>query len=422
MRVVRSSQLEESFFGSITSNDQEAVRSILESVRREGDRALIRFTAEFDGVRFDEVRVGSGEIRRAVEALSGPLASALDMASDNIRAFAERQLAQLRDFEAEIRPGVWCGQRVVPIERVGVYVPAGRHPLFSSLLMAAVPARVAGVAEIAICSPPVASGSVHPLILAAAGRLGLGEVYRVGGVQAIAALAFGTESVRRVDKIVGPGNRFVAMAKKEVFGAVGIDLIAGPSEILIVADETADPGLVAADLLAQAEHDADAEAVLITDSERLAALVLGEVHSRLPALPTCAVAEESLRGKGLIVLVGDLDEAVAVANRKAPEHLELHIKDADSWARRFLHYGSVFIGPGAAESLADYAAGINHTLPTAGSARFASGLSVRDFLKVQTTLRVDGKGLAEIGRAARLMAEAEGLAGHAASLTARIGR
>jgi histidinol dehydrogenase len=250
----------------------------------------------------------------------------------------------------------------------------------------------------------------------------LGEVYRIGGVQAIGALAFGTESVRRVDKIVGPGNRFVAMAKKAVFGAVGIDLIAGPSEILIVADETADPGLVAADLLAQAEHDADAEAVLVTDSERLAALVLGEVNSRLPALATCAVAEESLRRKGLIVLVNDLDEAVAVSNRKAPEHLELHIKDADAWAPRFLHYGSAFIGPGAADSLADYAAGINHTLPTAGSARFSSGLSVRDFLKVQTTLRVDDKGLAEIGQAARLMAEAEGLAGHAASLAARIGR
>jgi len=422
MRVVRSSQLEESFFISFPQDDQATVRDVLESVRREGDRALVRHSAEFDGVALDGVRVGSEEIERAAAALAGPLASALDLASDNLRAFAERQLEQLRDFEAEIRPGVRCGQRVVPIERIGVYVPAGRHPLFSSLLMAAVPARVAGVSEIAVCSPPVAAGSVHPLILAAAGRLGLGEVFRVGGIQAIGALAFGTESVRRVDKIVGPGNRYVAMAKKAVFGAVGVDLIAGPSEILIVADETADPGLVAADLLAQAEHDADAEAVLITNSERLAARVLGEVNSRLPALATCAVAEASLRGKGLIVLVDDLDEAVAVSNRKAPEHLELHVKEADVWARRFLHYGSVFVGPGATEALADYTAGINHTLPTAGSARFASGLSVRDFLKVQTTLRVDDKGLAEIGRAARLMAEAEGLAGHAASLAARIGR
>lgn len=421
MKIIKSDELDEASDGSIAPDDEATVRAVLDAVRREGDAALRRYTLQFDGVALGAVRVPASEIEHAASSLSGPLAEAVDLAAANIRAFAERQREELHDFAMDVRPGVRCGQRVVPIARAGIYVPAGRCPLFSSLLMAALPAQVAGVTDVAVCSPPGPDGRVHPLILAVAGRIGIGEVCRVGGAQAIAAMAYGTETVRRVDKIVGPGNRFVALAKKAVYGDVGVDLVAGPSEILIVADEAADPGLVAADLLAQAEHDVDAAAVLVTDSARLAGAVLEEVNVRLPGLPTCAVAEESLRRKGRIVLVDGLEEAVAIADRKAPEHLALHVRDAAVWVGRFRNYGSVFIGARSAESLADYAAGINHILPTAGSARFASGLSVRDFLKVQTTLEVGAAGPGAVGRAARLMAEAEGLAGHGASVAVRDG-
>lgn len=419
MKIITSKELPEGFFAGPGNADAAGVRRIIVQVRRHGDRAVRRYTRLFDGVEAAVVRVPRDAIARSEAALDSTLRNALDLAARNIRTFAEAQKAESRDFEVETSPGVFCGQRVVPIERVGVYAPAGRFPLVSSLLMAAVPALVAGVSEIAVCSPPTSGGTIHPVILGAAGLLGLDELYAVGGAQAVAAMAFGTAGLPRVDKIVGPGNRFVTAAKREVFGAAGIDLLAGPSEVLIVADGSADPSVAAADLLAQAEHDPDAEAVLLTDSSALAEAVRKEVVRRLRALPDPTVARRSIERRGLIVVVDDLREAVMIANRKAPEHLELQGNRAAAWADRFRRYGTLFIGAASGEVFGDYAAGTNHTLPTGTTARFASGLQVRDFLNVRTTLRMDARGIDGLVPATRRLAECEGLAAHAAAADAR---
>lgn len=421
MRIVQADALGPEFFRAAPRPDPRLVREIVADVRRTGDRALRAWTFKYDGVDVPRPRVPEEDIRAASGELDADLAGAMKTAAANIRRFAELQLGSCRGFEAEMSEGVFCGQRVVPVDRAGIYVPGGRYPLFSSLLMGVVPAQVAGVGEIYVCTPPSRQGSVHPVILAAARMLGIDAVFRVGGVQAVAAMAYGTETVPRADAIAGPGNRFVSLAKREVYGDAGIDMTAGPSEILIVADETADPGVVAADLLAQAEHDDDAVPVLVTDSPEFARAVREELEAQIAALETRPTAGKSLEANGLIVLVGALEDAVPIADRKAPEHLELQGKRAESLAPEFRHFGSLFIGRCAAEVLGDYAAGINHTLPTGSSARFFSGLSVRNFLKFQTTLRVEpgSPGLEKIGRAARIMAEAEGLAGHAAAARRR---
>jgi len=422
MKVMRAESLPDDFFSGWSDEGGEDVLRIVGEVRREGDKAVRRFTELFDGVKVERWLATEEEIRQAVDRIPASLAEALGLAARNIRAFAERQKAQLQDFEVEVVPGVFCGQRVIAVERAGLYVPAGRFPLVSSLLMAAVPAGVAGVREIAVCSPPLAGGGVHPVILAAAGLLGIGEVYAVGGAQAIAALAFGTQTINKVDMIVGPGSRRVVQAKKAVFGAVGIDLLAGPSEVMIVADDSADPEFVAADLVAQAEHDPEASALLVTDSVRLAEAVRSAVEHGLARLPSSAAAGESLKRRGLIVLVKDMEEAAAISNRKAPEHLEIQVRDAAAIAPLFRHYGGLFIGPWTAEVWGDYTAGPNHTLPTGTSARFSSGLSVRHFLKFQTSLRLEPRGVRAIGPAAKILAESEGLAGHSAAAQARLAR
>jgi histidinol dehydrogenase len=324
-----------------------------------------------------------------------------------------------RDFEYEIEPGVYCGQKVVPIERIGVYVPAGRHPLVSTLLMCCVPARVAGVNEIAVCSPPSAEGTVDSKILAACGIAGVREIYRLGGVQAVAALAFGTDTVKKVDKIFGPGNQYVAQAKKEVFGAVGIDLIAGPTEVMIIADRHADPRLCAADLLAQAEHDPAAVPILVSDHEPFLRRTARQVDIQMAKLATGRTCRESWNRNGTMILVHNLDQAVRVANLRAAEHLELLVRRPERILSELKNYGSLFIGRFSAEALADYSSGLNHTLPTNRSARYTGGLSVRDFLKIQTTLRVNKKGLRSIGPAAEEMARNEGLEGHLQSIKIR---
>ena len=419
MRILRADALDDAFFAYREPEDGEQVAAILQQVRERGDAAVREQTLRFDGVETLELEVPRESWAAARDSLDADVVRALERAAAAIRRFAEAQMEQTGEFEIELVPGVHTGQRVLPIERVGVYTPGGRFPLVSSLLMCGIPARVAGVDRVVACSPPTHEGDVHPAIAAAAGIAGVDRLYRVGGVQAIGALAWGTETIERVDKIVGPGNRFVAQAKKEVYGGVGIDMIAGPTEVMIVADGSADAVVVAADLLAQAEHDRDAQAVLVTTSEELAREVEAQVRDQLADLPTREIAAAAIERHGRIVLANGWDQAVEVANRRAPEHLELHGREAAALVPRLRNYGSLFVGDHAAEVLGDYSAGINHTLPTNTTARYSAGLSVRSFLKFPTTLRVTPEGLHEIGPVAEALAEVEGLAGHARAVRRR---
>ncbi len=419
MSIVNYSDLPESFFRYEEDEALFTVGEIILDVKTRGDAAVREYTRKFDGVSPEFFRVPEEALQAALHEITPETLAALRSAAENIRRFAELQRAQLQDFEAELNPGVFTGQRVLPLARVGVYVPGGNFPLISTLLMGVIPAAVAGVPEICVVSPPTHHGHIHPAILAAAHVAGVREVYQVGGVQAIAALAYGTESIRPVDKIVGPGNKYVAQAKREVFGAVSIDMIAGPTEIMIIADDSADPEILAADLLAQAEHDADARPVLITPDRALAAAVQKAVARQLEALPTRATAAEAVKRNGLIILAKNLDQAAQIANRKAPEHLEIQVRDAAVFSKELRNYGSLFIGENSAEVLGDYSSGINHTLPTNTTARYRGGLSVHDFLKIHTTLRVSAEGLEHIGPIAEALAHAEGLEGHAKSISIR---
>lgn len=423
MRRIKYEDLPEDFFLRGGGEDAAAarVREIVTQVRKRGDEAVREFTRLYDGVDVECLRIGGREIEIGRSRVSAALLSAMEKSAANIRRFAERQRRQYQDFDDELETGVFTGQRIAAIDRVGIYVPGGRYPLFSSVLMAAIPARVAGVNEIIACSPPRKDGRLPEAFLAAVSLAGVDEIYRVGGAQAIAAMAFGTASLRRVDKIVGPGNAYVSAAKRLVYGDTGIDFVAGPTEILIIADRGAHPSFVAADLIAQAEHDADARAVLATDSTALADAVALEIEAQLDQLETMGVARISLDSNGLIIIVGNLADAVDLANRMAPEHLELQVTDPRILARGLKHYGTLFLGAFSAEALGDYSSGLNHILPTGAAARYTGGLSVLDFLKIQTVLRVDGKGIAAIGPAACRLAEAEGLPGHARSLLVRLG-
>ncbi len=420
MKIVLFEQLPSTFFQYQEDEALSTVSDIIRDVKARGDAAVREYTQIFDGTSPDSFVVSEEAVQAALHEVAPETVSALRFAAENIRRFAELQRAQLQDFEVELNPGVFTGQRVLPLARVGVYVPGGNFPLISTLLMGVIPAKVAGVPEICVVSPPTYNGNIHPAILAAAHIAGVQEIYRIGGVQAIAALAYGTESVRPVDKIVGPGNKYVAQAKREVFGAVSIDMIAGPTEIMIIADDTASPEILAADLLAQAEHDVDARPVLVTTSAALAEAVQQAVSRQLQTLSTRVTAAESVQRNGLIILVKNLDEAAEVANRKAPEHLEVQVKNGVLFSEKLINYGSLFIGENSAEVLGDYSAGINHTLPTNTTARYRGGLSVHDFLKIHTTLRVSREGLRLIGPTAETMAKAEELAGHANSIRIRL--
>lgn len=421
MKRIHYSPLNPDYLKSARPSFDQLVERIVEDVRERGDEAVYDYTLKYDGVKLQYLRVPLEQIRTAGAGLETSVLNGLEKMATNLRHFAERQKIGLSDFVIETEPGVKTGQRVVPIDRVGVYVPGGRYPLFSSLLMSAIPARVAGVDQIAVCSPPDPSGKIHPAVLAAAHLAEVDEIYTIGGAQAIAALAFGTSSINRVDKIVGPGNRFVNMAKKIVFGQVGIDFIAGPTEILIIADESAHPNFLAADLIAQAEHDPDAVSILVTTSETLADSVEGEMERQLNCLETGEIARKSLDQNGCIVVVDMLDDAVNVANRRAPEHLELCVREPHRLKEKLHCFGSLFIGPLTAETLGDYTSGLNHILPTGAAARYTGGLGVKDFLKVMTTLEVDRSGLFNIGPAAVCLAQSEKLPGHARSLQLRLG-
>ena len=422
MKIVNAGDLPASFFQYRDLPEAEGVKAIIAQVRDGGDGALKELTQRFDGAEVADFAVDGPTIEAAYRRVEKDTIAAIDAAAENLRLFAEAQRRQLADFSEEVRPGVRAGQRIIPIDRVGVYVPGGVFPLVSTLLMGVVPALVAGVPQISVCSPPGYAGEIHPVILVAAHRLGIKRVFRMGGAQAIAAFAYGTESIEAVDKIVGPGNKYVAQAKKEVFGRVGIDLIAGPTEVLILADEDADPEWLAADLLAQAEHDPEACALLVTTSPTLAEQVSGALANQLPRLKTAAIAGESLQHNGMIILAKDLGQAVELVNRKAPEHLEIQLKNPGEVLGRLRNYGSLFVGEYSAEVLGDYSAGINHTLPTNTTARYRGGLSVFDFVKVLTSLEVTGKGLREIGPVAEKLAEAEGLDAHRRAVAIRRGQ
>ncbi|MGD9616691.1 MAG: histidinol dehydrogenase [Alphaproteobacteria bacterium] len=398
-----------------------AVARIIDDVAGRGDAALVEYTNRFDRVSLTEeqLRLGPDEIAAGADAAPPDTVAALEVAAERIGVFHHRQLPS--DIDYVDGAGVRLGQRWRAIEAVGLYVPGGTAAYPSSVLMNAIPARVAGVERLAM-AVPAPDGVLNPLVLAAARLVGIDEIYRVGGAQAVAALAYGTKTIAPVDKIVGPGNAYVAAAKRRVFGKVGIDMIAGPSEILVVADRHNDPSWIAADLLSQAEHDAAAQAILIADDAGFAASVERAVERHLQTLPRAATARASWRDNGAMILVSGWDEAAALIDRIAPEHLELAVEHPDRIAERIRHAGAIFLGRHTPEAIGDYVAGPNHVLPTARSARFASGLGVLDFMKRTTFVGVDPDSLAALAPAAIRLARAEGLDAHALSLTLRLGR
>lgn len=403
-----------------TARVDDAVRDIIARVRAEGDAALLDLTARFDRWSprdASALRVTAAEIAAARDACTPALLAALDVAASRIEAFHRAQLPA--DLTVQDPAGLTLGLRWTAVDAVGIYVPGGKAAYPSSVLMNAIPARVAGVRRVAMVVP-TPEGADAPLVLAAAARAGVTEIWRIGGAQAVAALAYGTASVAAVDKIVGPGNAFVAEAKRQVFGRVGIDSIAGPSEVLILADDTADPSLLAWDLMAQAEHDEAAQSLLVTDSAPLADAVAAAVAALIPALPRAAIAGESWRRHGAIITVADWDEALRLTDRIAPEHLQIATRDPAALFARIRHAGAAFLGVDCPEALGDYVAGPNHVLPTGRTARFASGLSAFDFLKRTSWIAAGREALAAIGPAAVALAEAEGLDAHAGSIARRL--
>jgi len=395
------------------------VESIIDDVRKRGDQALVDYAARFDGYhqQASELRVSMETLERAAAAVDAKFLAALAEAIRNVKNFHEQERQQ--SWELDTEQGARLGQRITPIECVGLYVPGGSAAYPSSVVMNVIPAQVAGVSRIVVATPP-RSLQENPAVAATLLVLGVKEVYAVGGAQAIAALAYGTETVPRVDKITGPGNRYVAAAKKLVFGIVGIDSIAGPSEVVIIADDTARADFLAADLLAQAEHAEDASAVLITTSDKLAGTVAAEVALQMDSLPRRATIEQSLNLYGAIIVVGDLDEACAIANELAPEHLEIITRDDEAVAQGVCHAGAIFFGSYTPEAVGDYFAGPNHVLPTAGAARFASALSVHDFVRRTSTLRYSREAFHRSAKKIATLAKAEGLDAHARSAEIRL--
>jgi histidinol dehydrogenase len=399
----------------------ETVTSILADVRARGDEAVIDLTRRFDGFELsaEGMAIGAEEIDAAMEQCEPELLTALELAASRISDFHGRQVPEDLDYIDEA--GIRLGYRWTPVAAAGLYVPGGTAAYPSSVLMNALPAKVAGVERL-VMVVPTPEGVLNPLVLAAARIAGVDEIYRIGGAQAVGALAYGTATIAPVDKIVGPGNAYVAAAKRQVFGVVGIDMIAGPSEILVVADADNDPNWIATDLLSQAEHDKLAQAILITDDEDFADRVATAVEVALETLPRADIAGRSWHDFGAVIVVDNLDEAIPLIDRIAPEHLELAVSDPDGMAAKVRNAGAIFLGRFAPEALGDYLAGPNHVLPTDGSARFSSGLGVLDFIKRSSLIGADAKSLAEVGPAAVLLAEAEGLDAHARSIALRLNR
>lgn len=399
---------------------EQTVAGIIEEIRQGGDEALLAYTEKFDKVRPASLIVGAEEIDAAYAAQDPAYIDTLTAAAANIRAFHQMQARE--GFRLEKEDGVVLGQKVTPIERAGLYVPGGTAAYPSSVLMNAIPAKIAGVRELVMTTPPAKDGHVPAFILAAAKVAGVDKVVQAGGAQAIAALAYGTQSVPKVDKIVGPGNIYVATAKRMLFGVVDIDMIAGPSEILVIADRTGDPALIAADLLSQAEHDKLASAILVTDSRALASEVQQALEEQLPALPRQQIARASIDANGRILIVSDIGEAVSLANEIAPEHLELYLDQPFDWLDQIQNAGSVFLGKYTPEAVGDYFAGPNHTLPTSGTARFSSPLSVDDFVKKTQFISYTKEALEKAKEDVARFAYKEGLDAHAQSVLKRFER
>lgn len=398
----------------------DVVAGILKEVRANGDQAVLDFTNKFDRLSLSasaDLRVSEEEIKNAIQDCDAKTLDALKTAADRIRAYHEKQKPD--DLRYEEEAGIELGYRWTAIENVGLYVPGGLATYPSSVLMNAIPAKVAGATRL-VMVVPTPDGSINPLVLAAADLCGVDEVYRIGGAQAVGALAYGTETIAAVDKIVGPGNAYVATAKKQVFGTVGIDMIAGPSEILVVADDKNDPAWIAADLLSQAEHDPVAQSILITDSASFADEVEAAVQHHLETLPRSEIASTSWKDYGAIIVVDKMEDAPDLVDRIAPEHLELCVDDPEALSQKIRHAGAIFMGRYTPEAIGDYVAGPNHVLPTARTARFSSGLSTLDFMKRSSLIKLDANGLSKIGPAAVSLANSEGLGAHSLSVAIRL--
>lgn len=399
-------------------NLEKPVRLIIHKVKTEGDRALSEYARQFDKVELDEIKVSREELVESASLVPPKLIKAVETAKKNIEKFHRAQLSETGVIET--MPGVKCWRKNVPVEKVGLYIPGGSAPLFSTVLMLGIPAKIAGCRRIIICTPPDHNGRINPLVLFAASLTGITEVYKTGGAQAVAAMAYGTETIPRVNKIFGPGNQYVTMAKEIVQSeGIAIDMPAGPSEVLVIADNSADPSFVASDLLSQAEHGPDSQVVLLTDSRELMDSVKNEIDRQLQALPRKSIAGHSLLNS-LSILFADTGECMEFSNKYAPEHLIINTKDADRLAQKVVNAGSVFIGRYSCESAGDYASGPNHTLPTNGFASTFSGVSVDSFLKKITFQDLSWEGLEKIGPLVEAMAEAEGLEGHRNAVSIRL--
>ena len=421
IRIFQMGEVEEDKIFARTKDTTDVsapVREIIGNVIARGDAALIEYCEKFDGAAPSPLEVTRDRIDAACEEVGEDFMELLENASKNIRAYHKRQIRT--GYEMKQIGGIVLGQKILPIENVGIYVPGGTAAYPSTVLMNAIPAKLAGCKNIVMVSPPTAGGRIAPAILAAAHVAGVDRIFQIGGAQAVAALAYGTESVPRVDKIVGPGNIYVAEAKRQVFGQVAIDMIAGPSEILIVADAKNDPKIVAADLLSQAEHDKNASAVLVTESFLMAQAVAKQIERQIPKLPRAEIARASIDNNGKIIIAKNIDEAIEVANRIAPEHLELMVDNCFDRLEQVKNAGSVFLGRYTPEALGDYFAGPNHTLPTGGTARFSSALSVDDFIKKTQYLYYTRAALAGVAADVYDFAQEEGLGGHAKSAVIRI--
>ncbi len=406
------------FRGEIKTNVESVVSEIIDNVKENGDRALFEYCEKFDRVRLDSLAVTKEEIEEAVASVEPEFLDILRKAAANITKFHKCQVRN--GFIINDESGIVMGQKIIPVDRAGLYVPGGTAAYPSTVLMDAIPAKTAGVKEIVMTTPPSADGKVNPAILAAAYIAGVDRIFKVGGAQAIAALAYGTETIPKVDKIVGPGNAFVAEAKKQVFGTVSIDMIAGPSEILVVADGKSNPVHVAADMLSQAEHDKMATAVLVTDSEALALKVSEELERQLPLLEREEIARASIENNGKIIIADSLESAFEISNEIAPEHLEICVDNPFDYLDSVRHAGSVFMGRNCPEALGDYLAGPNHTLPTSGTAKFSSPLSVDDFVKKTQYTYFTGDAFAGVAEDIAVFASKEGLTAHAKSALSRI--
>ena len=396
---------------------EAAVAAILADVRENGDAAVRRYTEKFDGATLMDARVSEAEMAAAMAGADAQFIETLQLAAENIRAFHARQIRQ--NFVVNDTAGVVKKKKITPIARVGLYVPGGTASYPSSVLMNAIPAKLAGVEELVMVTPPDANGAINPAILKAANVAGVTAIYKMGGAQAIGALAYGTETVPKVDKIVGPGNVYVATAKRRVYGLVDIDMIAGPSEILVLADATANPAYIAADMLSQAEHDTLATAVLVCDSFALATAVSAELEKQIPLLPRAKIARASIENQGKIIVANDLKQGIDIANALAPEHMEVCVDDPFSLLSSIRNAGSIFLGKNVPEALGDYFAGPNHTLPTGGTARFASPLSVDDFIKKSSFIYYTKEALRAVQARVADFAHREGLDAHAKSVTIR---